>query len=106
MPPVSADDLTAIGRTNDAILYAGKVILWVDSNDDDIREFGPRTPSNSSDEFGKPFSEIFEASGGDFYKLDPMLFSAAKVKFISNITGNSFVFGETRPDLIQRSFEE
>ena len=35
LPPVAADDLVGIGRTNDAILYGGEVTLWV--KDDDRR---------------------------------------------------------------------
>ena len=59
LPPVSENDLIAIGRTNDAILYGGCVTLWVDLTDEEINEIGPGTPSNSSSEFGKPFGEIF-----------------------------------------------
>ncbi|MGI9519453.1 MAG: methenyltetrahydromethanopterin cyclohydrolase [Pirellulaceae bacterium] len=101
LPPVSADDLIAIGRTNDAILYGGCVTLWVDMNDDEIERIGPETPSNSSSEFGKPFGEIFAVSGGDFYQLDPMLFSAAQVTFVSNESGKMFRFGETRLDIVR-----
>ena len=104
LPPVSADDLTAIGRTNDAILYGGQVRLWVNMEDGDILQMGPQIPSDSSADFGKPFAEIFQQSGGDFYKLDPMLFSAAQVTLISNLSGNSFTFGRTRPDVIGASF--
>ena len=99
LPAVAADDLTAIGRTNDAILYGGDVSLWVNMPDEQISEWGPRVPSNSSCEFGRPFAELFSESGGDFYKLDPMLFSAGRVRFISNLSGNHFQFGELRPDL-------
>ncbi len=104
LPPVSADDLTAIGRTNDAILYGGRVTLWVDMNDDEIERIGPQTPSNSSSEFGKPFCEIFAASGGDFYKLDPMLFSAGEVTFVSNESGRISSFGGTRPEVVTASW--
>lgn len=100
LPPVSRDDLTAIGRTNDAILYGGNVTLWVELSDEEIQDIGPSVPSTSSSEYGKSFEELFKACGGDFYKMDPMLFSAARVKFISNTTGNSFVFGETREEMI------
>lgn len=99
LPAVAADDLTAIGRTNDAILYGGDVTLWVDMPDEQINEIGPQVPSNSSSEFGRPFAELFKASGGDFYKLDPMLFSAGRIRFISNLSGNHFRFGELRSDL-------
>ena len=99
LPAVAADDLTAIGRTNDAILYGGDVTLWVNMPDEQISEWGPQVPSNSSCEFGRPFAELFSESGGDFYKLDPMLFSAGRVRFISNLSGNDFQFGELRSDL-------
>src|SRR5208282_3342160 len=32
--PVAAKELHAIGRTNDAILYGGRVVLWVNAEDD------------------------------------------------------------------------
>ncbi len=105
LPPMAADDLTAIGRTNDAILYGGDVTVWVDMNDDAINEIGPRVPSNSSAEYGRPFGEIFADSGGDFYKLDPMLFSAGSVTFNSCQTGNSFRFGELRMEIIQAAIK-
>src|SRR5258707_9070472 len=40
LPPVAADDLLAIGRTNDAILYGGRVILWVRADDAQLAEVG------------------------------------------------------------------
>src|SRR5262249_23212164 len=33
LPPVAGDWLSAIGRTNDAILYGGRVVLWVRADD-------------------------------------------------------------------------
>ncbi len=104
LPPVGGDDLTAIGRTNDAILYGGRVTLWVDMTDQQIQQIGPQTPSNSSPEHGKPFAALFEACGGDFYKLDPMLFSAAQVTLISNLSGRQFRFGATRAAILNESF--
>ena len=49
LPPVATDDLAAIGRTNDAILYGGEVTLWVRGGDDELTTVGPAYPSNSSD---------------------------------------------------------
>jgi methenyltetrahydromethanopterin cyclohydrolase len=104
LPPVAADDLAGIGRTNDAVLYGGQVTLWV--RDDDVRlaEVGPRVPSAASRDFGEPFAAIFERSGRDFYKIDPLLFSPAVVTFVNLATGRSHRFGELRPDVFQRSF--
>jgi methenyltetrahydromethanopterin cyclohydrolase len=81
IPPPAKDDLTAIGWTNDAILYGGRVSLFVSADEKTIEEFGPRVPSSASPDYGRPFAEIFARYAGDFYKIDPMLFSPAEVSF-------------------------
>ena len=77
LPPVAKNDMEGIGRTNDAILYGGRVTLWVMGDDESIAEIVTRVPSISSAAYGRPFLEIFEAAGRDFYKIDPLLFSPA-----------------------------
>ncbi|MCA9041754.1 MAG: methenyltetrahydromethanopterin cyclohydrolase, partial [Planctomycetaceae bacterium] len=104
LPPIAADPLTGIGWTNDAILYGGRVQLWVTGDDESLQEIGPQIPANSSEEFGKPFMELFEAAGRDFYKLDPSLFSPAEVTLYNLTTGRTWKFGEVRPDVLQQSF--
>ena len=43
LPPVADDDMAALGRTNDAVLYGGQVHLTVESDDDDaLRELAWR----------------------------------------------------------------
>jgi methenyltetrahydromethanopterin cyclohydrolase len=106
LPPVAADDLHAIGRTNDAILYGGRAVLWVRSRDDLVAEVGPKVPSSASPDFGEPFAAIFERYAKDFYKIDPLLFSPAQVVFHNLATGKSQVFGRMAPDILLRSFFE
>jgi methenyltetrahydromethanopterin cyclohydrolase len=103
LPPVAADDLTAIGRTNDAVLYGAEVVLWVTGNDD-VLDWGPRVPSSASSDHGQPFAEIFRRYQGDFYKIDPLLFSPAVVTIVHLDSGRTRRFGETSPELLQRSF--
>ena len=79
LPPASADDLAAIGRTNDAILYGGEVTLWVRGDDASLEAIGPRVPSGASADYGQPFAAIFERYDRDFYRIDPHLFSPAVV---------------------------
>lgn len=106
LPPVAKNELGAIGRTNDAILYGARVVIWVRGEDDRIAEIGPRIPASASSDYGAPFASIFTRAGHDFYKIDPMLFSPAEV-VISNLTsGRGFVFGRTRPEVLFRSFFE
>ena len=104
LPPVAADDFTGIGRTNDAILYGGRVTLMVRGDDDSIAAIGPRVPSNGSAAHGKPFAEIFEDAGRDFYKIDPHLFSPAEVVFQNLDTGRVHCFGRVAPEVLRRSF--
>src|SRR5204863_6387065 len=96
LPPIAADDLQAIGRTNDAILYGGRVVLWVRADDAQLAEVGPKVPSSASSDHGEPFAAIFERYGHDFYKIDPMLFSPAEVVIHNLQSGRTHRFG--RPE--------
>ncbi len=104
LPPVAADEMTAIGRTNDAILYGGRAVLWVRADDDQIAEIGPKVPSSASPDHGAPFAEVFAKAGNDFYKIDPMLFSPAQIVFQNLRTGRAHVFGRGEPEILRRSF--
>ena len=104
LPPIASDDLTGIGRTNDAILYGGEVTLWLIGDDAQIAELGPRIPSSSSADYGEPFATIFERYHRDFYKIDPLLFSPAAVTLINLTSGRSFRFGEINQAVLSRAF--
>jgi len=104
LPPPAADDLTGIGRTNDAILYGARVTLWVRGDDESLQAIGPKVPSNSSTDHGEPFADVFNRAGHDFYKIDPLLFSPAVVTFSNLDTGNSYTFGRLMPEVIKKSF--
>lgn len=106
LPPVAANDLAAIGRTNDAILYGGEVTLWVRGDDDSLEAVGPSVPSSSSRDFGEPFAAIFERYGKKFYDIDPHLFSPAAVMFCNLDTGRTHRFGEPAPDIVAKSFAQ
>lgn len=104
LPPVAGDDLTGIGRTNDAILYGGRVTLLVTGDDESLEEVGPRIPSSGSEAFGAPFLSIFESAGRDFYQIDPLLFSPAEVVLQNVESGRVFCYGGIRPDIVRKSF--
>jgi methenyltetrahydromethanopterin cyclohydrolase len=104
LPPVADSDLAAIGRTNDAILYGGRVMLWCRGDDASIGEIGPHVPSSASPDHGMPFAELFRRAGGDFYKIDPHLFSPAEVVFANPDTGRTVRFGRVEPEILRNSF--
>ena len=104
LPPVAGDDLAAIGRTNDAILYGARVVLDVTGDDESLGDIGPKVPSSSSRDHGEPFAAVFARYNHDFYAVDPHLFSPAEVVFRNVETGNAFAFGRVEPGVLARSF--
>jgi methenyltetrahydromethanopterin cyclohydrolase len=106
LPPVAANDLAAIGRTNDAILYGARVVVTVTGDDDSIASIGPQVPSSSSRDHGEPFAAIFARYNNDFYAVDPHLFSPAEVVFQNVDTGKMQAFGRALPDVLARSFAQ
>jgi methenyltetrahydromethanopterin cyclohydrolase len=104
LPPVAGDFLGAIGRTNDAILYGGQVVLWVRADDEQLAEIGPKVPSSSSPDHGAPFADIFERYERDFYRIDALLFSPAVIVLQNLRTGRSHAFGRIERAILRRSF--
>ena len=104
LPPVAKDFMTGMGRTNDAILFGGHVNLQVTGDDAAAAELALNLPSSASKDYGRPFAEVFKSYNMDFYKIDPMLFSPAKVTVTNVETGSVFEGGHLNADLIAVSF--
>ena len=104
LPPPSPDFLTGMGRTNDAILFGGFVQLFVQCSDEAAQKLAVALPSQSSKDYGKPFAQVFKAVNMDFYLIDPLLFSPAKVSITNLATGNSFFGGAFNEALLNQSF--
>jgi methenyltetrahydromethanopterin cyclohydrolase len=102
--PPHPDFVTAMGRTNDAIIFAGHVQLFVTGPASDARALADKLSSKASRDYGRPFAEIFKAVNGDFYAIDPMLFSPAKVVVTALETGDSFQSGDIDLDQLDASF--
>jgi methenyltetrahydromethanopterin cyclohydrolase len=104
LPPIADRDLTAIGRTNDAILYGGRVVLEVTGDDESLRTIGPRCVSAGSASYGEPFLAAFDRAGRDFYAIDPALFAPAELEFVNVDTGLTQRFGGVAPAIVAHSF--
>lgn len=104
-PPAKPNDtIGGIGRTNDAILYGGRVTLWVDCEQAAVDAVAPSVPSSASKDHGRPFATIFRDYEYDFYKVDPHLFSPAVVQICNRRTGISRRFGSIETDILRASF--
>jgi methenyltetrahydromethanopterin cyclohydrolase len=104
LSPQHPDFIQAMGRTNDAIIYGGRVQLFVEADEADARQLAEQLPSTNSSDHGSPFAEIFGRVNGDFYKIDGALFSPAEVIVTSVTTGKSFRGGRLMPELVEASF--
>lgn len=103
LPPVAKNDLRAIGRTNDCILYAGQARYTVDADDAELAALVPNIPASASKDYGTPFAEIFKRYDGDFYKIDPLLFSPAEVWLTSVRSGKTYHAGRVNPEVLRAS---
>jgi methenyltetrahydromethanopterin cyclohydrolase len=103
IPAPHPDFLTAMGRTNDAIIYGGSVQLFVKGSSKQAGELAKRLPSRASRDHGHPFAEIFKRFKGDFYAIDPLLFSPAEVIVTAIETGDTFRAGERDLKMLERS---
>jgi methenyltetrahydromethanopterin cyclohydrolase len=94
----------AMGRTNDAILFAGQVHLFVKGSDESAQKLANELPSSTSKDYGKPFADIFKQYEYDFFKIDAKLFSPASVIVTAVESGNSFRAGKLDNALLDLSF--
>jgi methenyltetrahydromethanopterin cyclohydrolase len=104
LPPPAPDFVQAMGRTNDAILYGGTVQLFVSGAEAEAKALADTMPSGASRDYGRPFAETFAAYKGDFYQIDPMLFSPGVVQVTALDSGRSFRRGRLDPAILARSF--
>ena len=103
LPPVAKNDLKAIGRTNDCILYGGQARYTIRASDAELEKLAEQVPASASHDYGTPFYEIFQRYGGDFYKIDPLLFSPAEVWLTSTESGRTFHAGRLNPEVLKAS---
>jgi methenyltetrahydromethanopterin cyclohydrolase len=103
IPPVAKNDLKAIGRTNDCILYGGQARYTIRAGDDELAELASKVPATASRDYGTPFYDIFQRYDGDFYKIDPLLFSPAEVWLTSTETGRTFHAGHLNHEILEAS---
>ena len=102
--PPHPNFVKAMGRTNDAILFAGQVHLFVKGSDEAAEKLAKELPSSTSKDYGKPFAKIFKACDYDFFKIDAMLFSPASVIVTAVESGKSFRAGQLDNALLDLSF--
>jgi methenyltetrahydromethanopterin cyclohydrolase len=104
VPPPHPNFVKAMGRTNDAILFGGTAHLFVKGGDAEAEALAVGLPSSTSRDYGRPFAEVFKDYKYDFFKVDAMLFSPARVIVTAVESGRSFHAGALDEELLERSF--
>ncbi len=105
LPPLGKNFVSAMGRTNDSIIYGGNVQLVINGPENDLVELAKDLPSSNSKDYGKTFKKIFEEYNQDFYKIDGSLFSPARVIINSKESGKVYNSGNINKEIIKSSFE-
>jgi methenyltetrahydromethanopterin cyclohydrolase len=104
IPPIHSKFVHAMSRTNDAILYGGIAHYVVEYEDEEeLKEIVEKAPSNASNDYGKPFIEIFKEAKYDFYEIDPNLFAPAVIMVNNGKTGKTFKAGELNAEILANS---
>jgi methenyltetrahydromethanopterin cyclohydrolase len=104
--PVHPKVAQAMGRTNDAIIYAGTAYYTVSSDsDEDLVKLLEKAPASASKGYGKPFMEILKEAGYDFYKIDPGLFAPAVFVINNSKTGKTFKAGKIDVEVLKKSIK-
>lgn len=105
LPPLIDNDLVAMGRINDTLLYGGEATFYVRHPDDTfIKALAGKIVAQASSAYGKPFIEIFEAANRDFYQIPLDLHSPAVVHLNNLTTGSTFSAGEINEKVLSASF--
>ncbi|MDR6406860.1 methenyltetrahydromethanopterin cyclohydrolase [Paraburkholderia terricola] len=104
LPPPAPDGIQAMGRTNDAILYGGRVHLTV-KHDAAAQQLAAELPASNSRDYGRPFADIFTSFNYDFYQIDPALFAPAEVWVSSLESGATYHGGALNSALLHEQWD-
>ncbi len=86
-------DCEALGKTNDAMMFAAQVWLSVNADDSVLESLVNTIPASTSQGYGKPFLETLAAAGG-FYGVDPDIFAPAEITLVNLKSGRVFHAGQ------------
>lgn len=104
IPPLVDDELSSMGRINDALYYGGEVSLYVDAPDEMLAALVPRVVSEVSPLARRSFAELYRDAGYDFHAI-PLDAHTPAVLHMTNIkSGRTFSAGHFDYEVLQRSF--
>ncbi len=102
LPPLMQDELQAMGRADNAVLYGGRTWYTMCADDAQIEGVIDQLPSSASRDYGRSFYDLLQQCGGDFYQIDPLLFSTAEISINNLASGRTFQAGRVNAELVRR----
>ena len=99
------DEVIAMGRVNDGLIYGQEGTLYVDCEDEVITGILPQvTMSRNEIEFGIPFEDMFREADCDWGNVPREQDAPAKINFVNMRTGNTFHAGMIHYGVLERDF--
>ena len=103
VPPQVNDELTALGRINDSLMYGSRVHAEV-RHSGDLLAVATQVASQPPANRGRPFLDIFAAANNDFHNVSLDVYCIAEMSITDVASGNSATAGELDYDLLRTSF--
>lgn len=102
---IEDDEIVAMGRVNDGLIYGQESTVYIDCEDDDILRFADKLPMCKNDTvFGIPFEEMFRESGCDWAKVPRDWDAPCKINFLNIRTNHFFPIGMLHYGVLERDF--
>ena len=105
VPPLVDDELTALGRINDSLMYGTEVSAVV-RYAGDLDAIAHQVVSQPDAARAKPFLEIFDRADRDFHKVSLDVFCIADLQLSNPSTGVTVSAGKRNEDVLWSSFFE
>lgn len=101
--PVTKEDRTVSGITNDCILYGGRAFFFVKSEENDhLDALVERASSSASSQYGQPLYELLKSVGFDAHRLEPTLFGPAEITVNDVTSGKTLKAGRLNPEVLKQ----
>ncbi len=107
IPPIINDEVRAMGRINDALVYGSYTSMWVRYPDDDeLRQVTLNMPfsKQAGDDYGKGYAEIYDTYGRSLFNIPARLDSPAKIMMTNLLTGEVTIAGKIDENQLYKSF--
>jgi len=93
--------LAAMGATNDALIYGGDNLYFIDGFSQELTD---KVVSAGSKSYGKRFVQLFKEAGNDFYKMDHDIFAPARVTVNDLAAGKVYRAGSVNLKMLREVF--